>query len=228
MMNRTPVAGHISSLRAAKKEKEKEKEIKTTIKDASKKHIDPRTGLVQEGPSEMGPSGKPQSNKNSAQYYNVDSKNQNGHGENGNGYGNDDESHTVSGKLDIKIKENNSNKSPQEKISHEEPKSSTPPPKVEGKPPKSKKTSGIRRVFSLGSSSSKNSNSETTENAPKDDLISNSNSTAPKTPEEPKEQKNHTQTQESNRRSNSPAQIQTTHYLVEDSAYGSMDLTKKW
>lgn len=39
-MNRAPVAGHISSLRAAEKEQKK-----ITLKDASKKHIDPFTGL---------------------------------------------------------------------------------------------------------------------------------------------------------------------------------------
>lgn len=41
--------GHISSLRT-----EKPKEIKTTLKDANQKHFDPRTGVVQQGPSEMG------------------------------------------------------------------------------------------------------------------------------------------------------------------------------
>lgn len=39
-MNRAPVAGHISSLRAAEQEQKK-----VTLKDASKKHIDPFTGL---------------------------------------------------------------------------------------------------------------------------------------------------------------------------------------
>ena len=33
---------------------ENEKKITTTVKDASNKHIDPRTGRIQEGPSEMG------------------------------------------------------------------------------------------------------------------------------------------------------------------------------
>lgn len=225
MMNRTPVAGHISSLRAAKKEKEKE--IKTTIKDASKKHIDPRTGLVQEGPSEMGPSGK--AVKNGTQYYNVDNKNQNGHGENGNGYDYDDESNAVSGKLDINLKENNNQKNSKDKNSQNQSKSNTPPPKTDAKPPKSKKTSGIRRVFSLGSSSSKNSNSELNDKTSNDDLTSsNSNSTAAKSSEVPKQQ-NHPQNSASQQRSRSSSeQIHTTHYLVEDSAYGSMDLIKKW
>ena len=38
-MNRAPVAGHISSLRAEQEQK------KVTLKDASKKHIDPFTGV---------------------------------------------------------------------------------------------------------------------------------------------------------------------------------------
>lgn len=44
--------GHISSLRTPSTEKPKE--IKTTLKDANQKHFDPRTGAVQQGPSEMG------------------------------------------------------------------------------------------------------------------------------------------------------------------------------
>jgi hypothetical protein len=39
-MNRTPVAGHISSLRATEQEQKK-----VSLKDASKKHIDPFTGM---------------------------------------------------------------------------------------------------------------------------------------------------------------------------------------
>lgn len=38
-MTRTPIPGHISSLRAAEQE-----EKKSSVKDASKKHIDPFTG----------------------------------------------------------------------------------------------------------------------------------------------------------------------------------------
>lgn len=45
------MAGHVSSVRAAE---QIEKKITTTVKDAASKHIDPRTGLVQQGPSEMG------------------------------------------------------------------------------------------------------------------------------------------------------------------------------
>lgn len=49
---RAPVAGHISSLRAAEQEQKKV----VSLKDAStsKKHIDPFTGVVQEGVSQMG------------------------------------------------------------------------------------------------------------------------------------------------------------------------------
>lgn len=47
-MTRTPIPGHISSLRAAEEEQrrneqEQQKRI-DTLKDASKKHIDPFTG----------------------------------------------------------------------------------------------------------------------------------------------------------------------------------------
>lgn len=51
-VSREPVRGHISSLRASSNEQPKE--IKTTLKDANQKHFDPRTGVVQNGPSEMG------------------------------------------------------------------------------------------------------------------------------------------------------------------------------
>lgn len=44
------MAGHVSSVRAAE---QIEKKITTTVKDAASKHRDPRTGLVQQGPSEM-------------------------------------------------------------------------------------------------------------------------------------------------------------------------------
>lgn len=52
-MSRTPIPGHVSSVRAAE-ESHSQKRIKSTIKDANKKHYDPRTGLIQNGPSEMG------------------------------------------------------------------------------------------------------------------------------------------------------------------------------
>ncbi|XP_005180089.1 serine/threonine-protein kinase par-1 isoform X2 [Musca domestica] len=51
-VSREPVRGHISSLRSSSTEQPKE--IKTTLKDANQKHFDPRTGVVQVGPSEMG------------------------------------------------------------------------------------------------------------------------------------------------------------------------------
>lgn len=44
-------AGHVSSVRA--EEKLARKKIVTTVKDASNKHINPRTGEIQHGPSEM-------------------------------------------------------------------------------------------------------------------------------------------------------------------------------
>lgn len=49
---RVPVAGHVSSVRA--EEKAARTQINTTVKDAANKHINPRTGKVQQGPSEMG------------------------------------------------------------------------------------------------------------------------------------------------------------------------------
>lgn len=52
LITRAPVAGHVSSVRAA--ERASKKLIVSTIKDAAKKHMDPRTGRVQQGPSEMG------------------------------------------------------------------------------------------------------------------------------------------------------------------------------
>lgn len=53
MSSRKPIAGHVSSVRA--QERAVRKQIKTTLKDASNKHINPRTGQIQHGPSEMGP-----------------------------------------------------------------------------------------------------------------------------------------------------------------------------
>lgn len=52
IMPRAPIVGHVSSVRA--EEKAAKKRITSTVKDASKKHIDPRTGEIQNGPSEMG------------------------------------------------------------------------------------------------------------------------------------------------------------------------------
>lgn len=45
--------GHISSIRQPQ-QPDKPKEIKSTLKDATQKHFDPRTGALQQGPSEMG------------------------------------------------------------------------------------------------------------------------------------------------------------------------------
>ena len=50
IISRTPVAGHVSSVRA---EERRVKQITSTVKDAANKHIDPRTGKIQQGPSEM-------------------------------------------------------------------------------------------------------------------------------------------------------------------------------
>ncbi|EAA13389.4 AGAP010327-PA [Anopheles gambiae str. PEST] len=50
-VSRTAVPGHVSSVAAMERA---EKKINTTVKEASQKHIDPRTGTVQVGPSEMG------------------------------------------------------------------------------------------------------------------------------------------------------------------------------
>lgn len=49
---REPVKGHVSSIRNTVKKPDKRSV--TTLKDASKKHFDPRTGALQEGPSAMG------------------------------------------------------------------------------------------------------------------------------------------------------------------------------
>lgn len=51
--NRAPVAGHVSSVRAAE-QKAARTQIVTTVKDSANKHINPRTGKVQQGSSEMG------------------------------------------------------------------------------------------------------------------------------------------------------------------------------
>lgn len=219
MMNRTPVAGHISSLRAAKNEQE----IKTTIKDASKKHRDPRTGLVQEGPSVQGPI----TIQNSDQYYsdvNVDSKNQNGHGHN-NGENGEDVANAISGKLDINIRDD---KKAQEVIQVKdnlEQKSSTPPPKPDTKAAKPKKTSGIRRVFSLGKNSN---NTESLDKTANDVLNPSLNSTAPKVSQTEPPSTHENGTNEPDQNQNEILQAPISHYLVEDSAYGSMDVIKKW
>lgn len=53
-VSREPLPGHISSLRKPASPPESSKEIKGTLKDATQKHFDPRTGALQQGPSEMG------------------------------------------------------------------------------------------------------------------------------------------------------------------------------
>lgn len=60
MSSRKPIAGHVSSVRA--QERAARKQIKTTLKDAANKHINPRTGQIQHGPSEMGPNAGQESN----------------------------------------------------------------------------------------------------------------------------------------------------------------------
>ncbi|GAB0093568.1 serine/threonine-protein kinase par-1 isoform X1 [Sergentomyia squamirostris] len=66
-MSRTPIAGHVSSIQA---EEQREKQYHSTVKDSSRKHLDPRTGILQSGPSEMGgtpePSEVPKMNGNHA------------------------------------------------------------------------------------------------------------------------------------------------------------------
>ncbi|XP_017147509.1 serine/threonine-protein kinase meng-po isoform X3 [Drosophila miranda] len=52
-ISREPLPGHISSLRKQTQE-QIPKEVKSTLKDATQKHFDPRTGALQQGPSEMG------------------------------------------------------------------------------------------------------------------------------------------------------------------------------
>ncbi|XP_044317019.1 serine/threonine-protein kinase SBK1 isoform X3 [Drosophila rhopaloa] len=53
-VSREPLPGHISSLRKPAALTESAKEINSTLKDATQKHFDPRTGALQQGPSEMG------------------------------------------------------------------------------------------------------------------------------------------------------------------------------
>lgn len=55
--HRAPVAGHVSTVRAqetATQPKIPRKQIVSTVKSAENKHINPRTGQIQEGPSQMG------------------------------------------------------------------------------------------------------------------------------------------------------------------------------
>lgn len=49
--SRTPIAGHVSSLRSPSDQTRK---ITSNIKDASNKHRNPRTGNIEQGPSQMG------------------------------------------------------------------------------------------------------------------------------------------------------------------------------
>ncbi|XP_016958599.1 serine/threonine-protein kinase SBK1 isoform X3 [Drosophila biarmipes] len=53
-VSREPLPGHISSLRKPASQTDSAKEINSTLKDATQKHFDPRTGALQQGPSEMG------------------------------------------------------------------------------------------------------------------------------------------------------------------------------
>lgn len=68
---RRPVAGHVSSVRA--EEKVARTQIISTVKDASNKHINPRTGKFQDGPSEMGN----HSNENHVSAHHIDSNGKN-------------------------------------------------------------------------------------------------------------------------------------------------------
>lgn len=56
--HRAPVAGHVSTVRAQEKQAKQEKiprtQIVSTVKSAENKHINPRTGQIQQGPSKMG------------------------------------------------------------------------------------------------------------------------------------------------------------------------------
>ncbi|ALC41673.1 CG4945, partial [Drosophila busckii] len=75
-ISREPVPGHISSIRQPKQPMAKPKEIKSTLKDATQKHFDPRTGALQQGPSEMGMALHHQQSINlasSSTLYNADS-----------------------------------------------------------------------------------------------------------------------------------------------------------
>ncbi|ETN60733.1 serine/threonine-protein kinase [Anopheles darlingi] len=60
-VSRTAVPGHVSSVAALERA---EKKINSTVKEASNKHIDPRTGTIQLGPSEMGSVSVKDSDKN--------------------------------------------------------------------------------------------------------------------------------------------------------------------
>lgn len=50
--SRTPIAGHVSSLRSPAEDAARK--ITSNIKDSANKHIDPRTGNIEQGPSRMG------------------------------------------------------------------------------------------------------------------------------------------------------------------------------
>lgn len=60
-VSRTAIPGHVSSVAAMERE---EKKINSTVKDASQKHIDPRTGTIQLSPSTMGSVKVTQAEKN--------------------------------------------------------------------------------------------------------------------------------------------------------------------
>ena len=99
-MTRTPVAGHISSLRAA----EGEKQISTTIKDASNKHINPRTGQVEEGPSQSMEI-KEISHERFNEQFEFIEQNENYGNVAQNSFDENEEATAISGKLDISIKD---------------------------------------------------------------------------------------------------------------------------
>ncbi|XP_058057330.1 serine/threonine-protein kinase meng-po [Anopheles bellator] len=67
-VSRTAVPGHVSSVAALEKA---EKKINSTVKEASHKHIDPRTGNVQIGPSEMGSVSGADGNNNNGPVPNI-------------------------------------------------------------------------------------------------------------------------------------------------------------
>lgn len=76
MSSRKPIAGHVSTVRA--QERAARKQIKTTLKDASNKHINPRTGEIQHGPSEMGPNADQETNIAAATDERIQNGNENG------------------------------------------------------------------------------------------------------------------------------------------------------
>lgn len=131
-MTRTPVAGHISSLRA-KTEAESEKQITTTIKDASNKHINPRTGQVEEGPSQSMEIREISHERFNEQFEYIE-QNENYGNVLQNSFDENEEATAVSGKLDINIKDSpkitNKQESKRSKSTERDNKSNSPPVKV--------------------------------------------------------------------------------------------------